>query len=269
MSPQTDSRPEVDGRDDPACVAVLGLGEAGMAIALDLCAAGARVRAFDPAVASPPGTVACRDEADAAAGADLVLSVNSAQAAVDALRSGLSSTSVGAVWADLNTSAPALKRQLAALCQPVGVAFVDVALMSPVPGNGLATPALACGPGAAGYAALVNRLGGAVEVLDGQPGLAATRKLLRSVFYKGLTAAVIEALTAARAAGCEEWLRENISAELTAANARTLERLEMGTYRHAARRVGEMSAASELLAELSVPARISTATRDWLRQIAD
>jgi 3-hydroxyisobutyrate dehydrogenase-like beta-hydroxyacid dehydrogenase len=255
-------------RSKPTTVAVLGLGEAGMAITLGLVGAGATVRAYDPAVAAPPGTLACRDEADAAAGADVVLSVNSAAAALDALRVGLAATATTAVWADLNTSAPALKRELAALCEPAGVAFVDVALMSPVPGKGLATPALVSGAGAVRYASLLNPLGGAAEVLNGPPGLAATRKLLRSVFYKGLAAAVIEALAAAREAGHEDWLRGNITAELIGSDAQTLDRLVNGSHRHAARRVVEMSAASELLTELGVPARISTATRDWLRQLA-
>ena len=38
-------------------------------------------------------------------------------------------------------------------------------------------------------------------MLDGPAGLAAARKLLRSVFYKGMAASIVEALDAARAAG--------------------------------------------------------------------
>ena len=64
-------------------VAVLGLGEAGSLLAADLVAAGAAVRTYDPAVRDPvSGAAVCRDEADAARGADLVLSVNSAADAI-------------------------------------------------------------------------------------------------------------------------------------------------------------------------------------------
>jgi 3-hydroxyisobutyrate dehydrogenase-like beta-hydroxyacid dehydrogenase len=248
-------------------VAVLGLGEAGMAITKDLVAAGALVRSYDPAVESPPDTVACRDEPDAATGADVVLSVNSADAATDALRAGLAGD-LTAVWADLNTSAPALKRRLAELCVEAGVPFADVALMAPVPGKGLATPALVSGPGASRYAEIVGPLGAVVELLDGPAGLAATRKLLRSVFFKGLAAAVGEALAAGRQAGCEPWLRQNIVDELSSADADTVERLVSGTYRHAVRRVVEMNAALDLLTELGVPPRVSAASRDWLVEIA-
>ena len=62
-------------------IAVLGLGEAGSVIAHDLLTAGARVQGYDPAVAAGPGITDTGSEAEAARGADLVLSVNSAKAA--------------------------------------------------------------------------------------------------------------------------------------------------------------------------------------------
>jgi 3-hydroxyisobutyrate dehydrogenase-like beta-hydroxyacid dehydrogenase len=256
------------GPAPPLCVAVLGLGEAGTAIAADLRDAGAAVRTYDPVAGSPDGVTACPTEASAVTGADVVLSVNSAGAATEVLRAGRSAASAGTVWADLNTSAAALKQHLAGLCAEVGLAFADVALMAPVPGRGLATPALASGPGAARYAKLLGPLGAQVEVLDGPPGAAATRKLLRSVFLKGMAAALVEALAAARAAGCEDWLRENIVAELTAADARTVDRLETGTYRHAGRRVAEVAASADLLNELGVPPRVTAATLEWLDELA-
>jgi 3-hydroxyisobutyrate dehydrogenase-like beta-hydroxyacid dehydrogenase len=90
---------------------------------------------------------------------------------------------------------------------------------------------------------LLSSLGAAVEALPGPPGAAATRKLLRSVFYKGMAAAVVEALRAAQAAGQADWLREHIAAELAAADEATAGRLERGSYQHARRRAHEMAAA--------------------------
>jgi 3-hydroxyisobutyrate dehydrogenase-like beta-hydroxyacid dehydrogenase len=104
-------------------------------------------------------------------------------------------------------------------------------------------------------------------VLSGPAGEAASRKLVRSVFYKGLAAAVTEALRAARAAGCEDWLRANIAGELASASGATVERLERGSVQHARRRVDEMAAAAALLAELGVPPRIARASEQWLRQL--
>ena len=115
---------------------------------------------------------------------------------------------------------------------------------------------------------MLSACGATVEILAGPAGAAATRKLLRSVFYKGLAAAVVEALLAARSAGCEDWLREHIAAELIAADVSTLTRLEEGSYRHAVRRGHEMAAACELLGELSVPARVARASQLWLEDLA-
>jgi 3-hydroxyisobutyrate dehydrogenase-like beta-hydroxyacid dehydrogenase len=196
------------------------------------------------------------------------LSVNSAKAAEDALRAGLPGMGEGAVWADLNTGAPALKRRLGEVAAAAGVAFADVSLMAPVPGKGLFTPMLVSGPAAPAYAGLLGPVGARITTLDGPAGEAATRKLLRSVFFKGMAAAAVEALYAARAAGLEDWMRQHIAEELASADERFAERLETGSHRHATRRAEEMRAASQLLGELGVPARISDASRDWLDQLA-
>jgi 3-hydroxyisobutyrate dehydrogenase-like beta-hydroxyacid dehydrogenase len=255
------------GSDDVTLtVAVLGLGEAGGAIARDLVEAGAVVRAYDPAVSASAGMVPTTSESDAATGADLVLSVNSSKAALDALRAGVASASA---WADLNTASPGLKRQLAETAREHDVPFADVAIMAPVPGRGLHTPMLTSGPAAARVAELLNPLGASVTTMNGPPGLAAERKLLRSVFFKGLAAAVVEALAAGRAAGCEDWLRDNITEELTRAGESTVERLVAGTHQHAVRRADEMAAATDMLTELGVEPTITAATRDLLARLAN
>ncbi|MBE1879036.1 DUF1932 domain-containing protein [Myceligenerans pegani] len=250
-------------------VAVLGLGEAGSEIARGLVDAGAVVQGYDPIRPAPSGVHVRHSEADAVIGAQLVLSVNSAADAPTALRNGARAAHQ-AVWADLNTGSAGLKRDLAAALaesSPTSL-FADVALMSPVPGRGLRTPMLVSGPGARQFAETLGPLGAGVTIIDGGPGQAATRKLLRSVFFKGLAAAVVEALAAARTVGLEPWLRDNIADELARADATTVERLVAGSAEHALRRSHEMAAAAELLAELGVEPRIAGASRDLLVELA-
>jgi 3-hydroxyisobutyrate dehydrogenase-like beta-hydroxyacid dehydrogenase len=127
---------------------------------------------------------------------------------------------------------------------------------------------LVSGPAARAYADQLGPVGARVTTLDGPAGEAATRKLLRSVFFKGMAAAVVEALYAARQAGLEDWMRRHIAEELASADEAFAERLETGSHRHAVRRAEEMRAASQLLGELDVPARISDASRAWLDQLA-
>ena len=250
-------------------IAVLGLGEAGSAIARDLVAAGADVVGYDPLPISVAGVEPRSSEAEAVADADVVLSVNSSHDALPALVNALPGLQRGTVWADLNTSAPGLKVLLAERAAEREVPVVDVALMSPVPGKGLRTPMLVSGPAAERYAELLVPLGADVVVQAGEVGAAISRKLLRSVFYKGLAAAVVEAMAGAEAAGCAGWLRENIGAELAGFDERAVDRLLDGSRQHARRRADEMNAATEQLHELGVPARIAPASRDWLIQLRD
>jgi 3-hydroxyisobutyrate dehydrogenase-like beta-hydroxyacid dehydrogenase len=125
----------------------------------------------------------------------------------------------------------------------------------------------ASGPAAAAYAEAIGPYGAKVDVLAGPVGSAATHKLLRSVFYKGLAAAVLEATAAAEAAGLSDWLAGNITEELIKADAATLERLLTGSRTHAVRRIHEMEAAERLLDDLGVPARVTRASRDWLADL--
>lgn len=238
-------------------VAVLGLGEAGGRLAADLAAAGAEVAGHDPAVAG-----GAPDAQSAVRGADVVLSVNTAAVARAVAEGALPALRAGAVYADLNTTAPALKRELAGLA---GDAFADVALLGPVPARGLGTPALASGPAAGAFAALLGPLGMPVEVVSGRAGDAAARKLLRSVFMKGVAAAAVESLEAAGAAGDAEWLRAELAAVL---GEPLLDRLLAGSRTHAVRRVEEMEAAADLLRELGVEPRIAAASAGVLARLA-
>jgi len=249
-------------------VAMIGMGEAGSAIAIDLVEAGASVRGWDPVATSPAEVEHAGDAAAAAAGADLVLSANSAAAALDAAGSVIPALNDGQVFADLNTTAPGLKRELAEMIAPTGALFADVALIGPVPGNGLSTAALVSGSGAERFAGLLGPLGMPVTIVGADAGEAAARKLARSVFAKGLAAAIGESLAVAGELGFEEWLYADLERTLEDADGALLRRLIKGSRLHAARRVDEMAAAVEMLEGAGVEPRIASASEAWLRSLA-
>jgi 3-hydroxyisobutyrate dehydrogenase-like beta-hydroxyacid dehydrogenase len=247
-------------------VALLGLGEAGGTFRRDLLAAGVSVVGFDPLASTAPDV---GSGAEAAAGADVVLSQNSAVDAVEAAESVLSALRPGVVFADLNTGSPELKASLARIVEPTRAVFADVALMAPVPGHGIATPALASGPGAARFASLLEPLGMPVEVVGDAPGAAAERKLLRSIVWKGLAAVVLEATAAGDAAGKPDAVRAEILGILRAADEALVERMLTGSRTHARRRVHEMEAVGEMLRDLGVPSWMSDGSAAWLRALRD
>jgi 3-hydroxyisobutyrate dehydrogenase-like beta-hydroxyacid dehydrogenase len=249
-------------------VAVLGLGEAGSLLARDLVRAGATVRGYDPDLHGDlAGIPLAPTLAEAVAGAALVLSVNWASVALDVAREALPHLRAGAIFADCNTAGPALKAELASMFDAGPAAFVDVAMMAPVPPLGIRVPMFLAGEGAARLAPILQRFGTPAEVVGTTAGDAAARKLTRSVFFKGMSAAVWEALEAARAAGVEEWLRSDIARTFADANAGTVERIIDGTRKHARRRAHEMIDAAALLDQLGVPSTIARAAAASLERI--
>ena len=229
----------------PARIAVLGLGEAGGEIARDLVAAGADVRGFDPRVEPPPGVAPRVDDADAVRDADLVLSVNSAHDATAALDNVTAGSRPGTIWADLNTAAPGLKprwpRRPPAATSPSSTSH-----------SWLRYPAWACvrrcSPPAPARRGTPRSSGlrRDATVRHGPAGAASSRKLLRSVFYKGLAAAVSRrwrrpTRPAART-GCATTSPPNWPASTSA----HVDRLVDGTHRHAraARRDGRRGRAA-------------------------
>jgi 3-hydroxyisobutyrate dehydrogenase-like beta-hydroxyacid dehydrogenase len=255
-----------DGSGAPV-IGVIGLGEAGSAIAAGLAAAGARVRGWDPVAVPPVGVEPVRNEREAAAGADAVLSLTSAATAKGIAESTAPALEQGQLFADLNTTAPGLKREAAEVVGVVGAVFADVALIAPVPGRGIRTPALVSGPGAERFAEIFAPLGMPVTPVGAEVGGAAARKLAQSIFTKGLAAAIGEALAAGERLGCEEWLYGEIERTLTGADAVLLRRLVEGSRLHAGRRVQEMAAAVEMLEQLGVEPRVAAASESWLRSL--
>lgn len=250
-------------------VAVIGLGEAGKIYAQGLAEAEFEVRGFDPfTVFSGPGVRQCGDLAEALHGADLVISLVGAEAAGEVLENILSRLAAKPVVADFNTGSPEAKRRLERRAQSYGVPFVDVAVLAPVPRRGVRTPLLVSGTGAEAFLGLCQDLETEIDRIHGSAGEAAARKLLRSVFMKGLAAAVLESMSAAAEAKCEPWLRAQIAAELSEDPGMLIDRLIEGSKQHADRRLHEVEDARELLDSLGQPAWVTQSAGRWLESLS-
>ena len=174
-------------------VCLFGLGEAGTVLADDLVKAGVEVSAYDPAeVPTPSGVVRRVHPALAVRPADVVLSATAGSDARLALLQSIDAIEPGTIYADVSTAAPGWKLELADEAVRRELDFVDVALLGVVPGRGLATPALAAGLGARRLADLLNPLGARLSPVEGPPGTATAKKLLRSVAMKGMAAVFVE-----------------------------------------------------------------------------
>ena len=228
-------------------IAVIGLGEAGGAIAAGLAAAGANVIGYDPVAPKNPSVPLAESAEAAVANADVVFSLNSSTVALRVAQGVAQALKPGAIYADLNTGTPSLKRNLAAAL-PQGC-FVDVAVMKPVPGLAEKVPCGIAGPSAKKFEELMAPLGMNLEYVSEEPGDAAARKLIRSIVAKGMAALIIDTLWAAKSMGMEDWAIAEIKNEFDTNSSATVQRYLDGTAKHAKRRSVEMTDVVEMLAD--------------------
>ena len=250
-------------------VTVVGLGEAGRLYATGLHDAGAGVSGYDPFVTLDDEGIHQFDQlSTAVAAADIVISLVGANAAAGVADAALTHLDHDAVFADFNTGSPWAKAAIAGRAAEVGIRFADIAVLAPVPRAGSATPLLASGTGATRASQLLTPLGVPIEAISEIAGDAAGRKLQRSLFMKGLAGVVLETLAAGRAAGSEDWIRNQMADELGPNGPALVERLVTGSHAHAERRIHEVEDALEYVTELGTPGWMADGTLRWLASLS-
>ena len=251
-------------------IAILGLGEAGSHFANDLVALGVDVVGYDPApkrTLSPSVTLAAGN-AEAVPNADVILSVNLSAVAETVAAEVLPVLQSGQIYAEMNTASPDTKRAVAAIVESSGALAVDVAIMAPVPPKGILTPFLVSGPGAASFADKLWPLGLDISVLSAEMGEAATRKLLRSIVYKGVAAVIGEAVEAGRAFELEPYIREQIRSVI-GGNDALIDRFLEGSKTHALRRSHELEAVISMLTAQAIEPVMARATLKSLENLIE
>jgi 3-hydroxyisobutyrate dehydrogenase-like beta-hydroxyacid dehydrogenase len=195
-------------------IAFIGFGEAARAFVASLREQGkfaftAYDILLDDASHSDVGTAAAAldvslaDNAAAAVrGADWIFSAVTAASSLDAAHSALEALSPGQMFFDINSVSAGRKLATAELVEERGALYVDMAVMAPVHPRGHRTPVLVAGRIAPAVLETLAALGFDFEHAGEEIGAAATVKMVRSMFVKGMEAVTVQALLAARAAGC-------------------------------------------------------------------
>ncbi|MFM5884909.1 MAG: DUF1932 domain-containing protein [Novosphingobium sp.] len=255
-------------------VALIGFGEAGSTFAR---AAGwaRRACAFDVlparrAVMDELGVTAAAAARDALAGTSLVLSLVTADQALEAAQDYAPFLIAGTLWCDMNSVAPETKRAAAAAVEAAGGQYVDVAVLAPVEPARMAVPLLISGPSAETAQQRLAGLGFSnARIVGGDVGRASAIKMIRSVMVKGIEALTDEMMAAARAAGVEAEVLGSLDAsELAQPWARraayNLERMAV----HGARRAAEMEESAKTLSALGVTPVMTRGTVERQRDAA-
>ena len=191
--------------------------------------------------------------AEALADRAFLLSLVTADAALDAAREYAPLLPEGALWCDMNSVAPDTKLEAAAAIEAAGGRYVDVAVMAPVD-QGLAVLLLVSGPHALAAQPLLEALGFSnLRVVGDEVGRASAIKMIRSVMVKGLEALSWECAEAAEAAGVFDQVMASLDAsekplKWSERIAYNRERMEA----HGLRRAAEMEESARTLQGLGV-----------------
>lgn len=256
-------------------VALIGFGEAAEAFAF-AGQWGPRVSGYDLLPDRRETLVRCGlstsdQPADVVRSAPLVISLVTADQALQASQIYAPLLCKGALWCDGNSVAPETKRAAARAIEKAGGRYVDMAILAPVKPLLLAVPLLLSGAAADDAARDLRNLGFSnVRVVGDKIGRASAIKMIRSVMVKGIEALTAEMMAAADAAGVAEEVLASLDASdrtqpWTERAAYNLERMR----RHGARRAAEMGQVALTLRTLEVNPIMTEGTQRRQQMAAD
>jgi 3-hydroxyisobutyrate dehydrogenase-like beta-hydroxyacid dehydrogenase len=258
----------------------IGFGEAGQAIAGGLrdngietiaawdilfpTAEGAKLRQAGERI----GARVADSAADAARGADIVISAVTAASSLEAAKSVAPHLTGNPCFLDINSVSPGRKKETETLLG-TKARYVDVAILAPIHPARHQTPMLLAGPHAETVLLLlIDELEMRGAIAGPEVGQAAGLKMIRSVMIKGIEALTLECFLAARRAGIVE--------EVAASLKNNYPALEWGKVidyniermaSHGIRRADEMDQVAETLRELGIEPLMAMATSTRQREM--
>jgi 3-hydroxyisobutyrate dehydrogenase-like beta-hydroxyacid dehydrogenase len=258
-------------------IALVGYGEVGSIFGAALGPKVEAIRAYDirttdamRARAARDGITLCASVAEAAQGADLVISAVTASATRDAAQSIAAAVARGSYMLDINSASPKVKVQCGALLDEAGGRYVESAVMTSVPPYGIAVPMLLGGAHAEAAIGALTKLGFKARVASRELGVASAIKMCRSVMIKGMEAIVIESFLAARRYGVEREVLDSLAETFPA-----IDWEKQGRYfwsrvaRHGKRRAEEMREAAATVREIGLEPLMASAIAERQQWVAD
>lgn len=195
---------------------------------------------------------------------DVVISLVTADQALDAAAAAAPCLSPGTLYLDMNSVAPATKTAAAEIIEKYSGHYLDVALMAPVQPKALAVPLLLAGAqGKRGLEDLAALGFSNIRCVGEDVGTAAAIKMIRSVMVKGMEALAAECCFAADAAGVLDEVARSLGSGWIDQTNYKLDRMMV----HGLRRAAEMEESAKTLAALGTPFAMTEATVAWQRKI--
>ncbi len=200
--------------------------------------------------------------------ADIVVSVVTADQALNAARAAAMAIRPGATFFDLNSVAPATKKAAQAAIVGSKGHYVDVAVAAPVRPALLKVPMLVSADDTQAAVDQLAALGFNVRPIAGGVGRASAIKMIRSIMIKGMEALTAECVLSAYAAGVEDEILASLDGSFSGFDwgkraDYNLDRMIV----HGRRRAAEMVESSATARELGLSGGMAAATADWQQRI--
>jgi 3-hydroxyisobutyrate dehydrogenase-like beta-hydroxyacid dehydrogenase len=198
--------------------------------------------------------------------ADMIMSIlvpAEASRAARRVADATSETGAEIVYADCNAIAPQTTREIGELISEAGGVYVDASIIGGPPKTRGRTRFYASGPKLSAFEAL-HHFGLDVVVLGDEIGLASAIKMCYAALTKGISALSTELLTAAKALGVFEPLRE----EFRKSQGALFERMERGLPSMPAksrRWIGEMEEISKTFGHVGLTPKMLAGAADMYR----
>lgn len=261
-------------------IGFIGFGEAGFHIAEGLQTSGApRLFAYDLHAetagrgelvqrrAKASGIALLPTSRALAEASDILISVVTADAALEAAEQTAPYLNARHLYADLNSVSPATKQAISRVVGAATARFVEVAVMAAIQENRHRVPMLVSGTAALEFMELMAPYGMRIERVSDEIGSAAAVKMCRSIIIKGLEALVVECAVAANHYNADERVFASLDESFPGLDWQKLAGYMIGrVVEHGERRAREMEEVAETLRAAGVEPIMAEATsrvQDW------
>ena len=266
----------------PPTIGFIGFGEVGSAMAKGFAAQGLVLRAYDIKVhesegpellrkrATDSSTTICESPEEMIPPCDVVFSAVVTSNTLQAGTAAAPHMRHGQLFVDLNSAAPAVKRNVQQAVEKRGARYVDAGVMAAVPVTQHRVHMLLAGEAAVDLSELMAPYGMNLEVLSRTVGDAAATKMFQSILIKGTEALLLECLMAASRHGVERHVLESMSRTTPGLDwvARANYMLSR-TARHGARRAAEMDEVVHTLTDMGIEPMVARGVAQRLHWAAE
>lgn len=217
------------------------------------------------------GAVAAADLAEAVAGADVIVSLVTADQANQVADGVAAVIGTGApLFLDGNSCAPGTKRQSALAIDGAGGRYVDMAVMAPVHPGLHRTPVLFSGPHTAAALEVAGVLAMNGRVAAGAVGTASSIKMIRSVMMKGMEALFLECVLAGRRAGIDDVVLDSLEVTYPGFGFKARAAyMQERVMTHGVRRAAEMREVARTIDDLGLSGDMARAAVAWQQRVGD